>query len=52
MEAEGKLLAKRIKAAFAIECSSKFMINVHQVFELAVRAALRLSLKDRSCCVL
>ncbi|KAF9818818.1 hypothetical protein SFRURICE_009658 [Spodoptera frugiperda] len=38
---EGKKLKKKIRAVQLVECSALERVNIHEVFEEAVRAALR-----------
>ena len=45
---EGIKLSKRIGAARALECSALNNSNVHQIFEAAVCAALKISITEPS----
>ncbi|XP_041974228.1 ras-like GTP-binding protein RhoL [Aricia agestis] len=47
---EGKQLKKRIRAAQFVECSALERTNVHQVFEEAVRAALKKKAVPKRAC--
>ena len=50
--AEGKKVAKRIKAVAYHECSAKTGEGVHAVFETAVRATFRKKKTDKPCVLL
>jgi len=49
---EGKEMGNKISAFSYLECSAKTKDGVREVFECATRAALQVSKRKRSGCVL